>query len=90
MLVDPAFGTGAVKVTPAHSFEDRQCGERLGLRLDERAFDDKGIMLASTHVAGMDRIKCRSAVIEQLKQRGKLRYELSCGFCVYFLKLIVV
>ncbi len=70
ILVDPAMGTGAVKVTPAHSFEDYECGVRHKLPLDVTAFDDKGLMHADTHVAGKDRIKSRDAVVEVLKSGG--------------------
>jgi valyl-tRNA synthetase len=71
ILVDPSLGTGAVKITPAHSFEDRECGERHNLPLNERAFDDKGLMASETHVAGMDRIACRDLVVKELQKRGK-------------------
>ena len=70
-MVDPLFGTGAVKITPAHSFEDRECGERHNLPLNERAFDDKGLMLEDTHFAGKDRIEVRSDVVRKLQQSGK-------------------
>ena len=71
-LVDMGVGTGAVKVTPAHSVEDRACGERLGLPLDERAFDEAGKMRADSHVAGQDRIACREQVLDVLRSKGAL------------------
>lgn len=71
ILVDPALGTGAVKITPAHSFEDHECGERHNLPLTLRAFDDKGTMLSDTHVAGMDRIAARESVVKELQRLGK-------------------
>jgi valyl-tRNA synthetase len=69
-LVDPAVGTGAVKVTPAHSFEDYECGKRHRLPLNVTAFDDRGLMHAHTHVAGVDRIKSRDAVVKVLRDGG--------------------
>ena len=45
MLVDPKFGTGAVKVTPAHDPNDFECGQRHGLPLVS-ILDEKGIVNA--------------------------------------------
>ena len=50
------MGTGAVKVTPAHSFEDHECGRRHELPMDVTAFDELGRMhsVAGEAIAGMD------------------------------------
>jgi len=73
ILVDPKFGTGAVKVTPAHDFNDFATGKRHGLEeinllnLDG-TLNDKG-----GPFAGMDRKKARSAVKKALDEKGLAR-----------------
>ncbi len=70
ILVDPAFGTGAVKVTPAHDFNDFETGKRHGLEqltvigLDGRMNENAG------PVAGMDRFEARKKVKALLAERG--------------------
>lgn len=68
LLVDPAKGTGAVKVTPAHSVEDHECGLRHGLPMDVTAFDERGRM----HQGGQDRLAARSTIVERLAKEGKV------------------
>jgi valyl-tRNA synthetase len=63
--VDPSFGTGAVKVTPAHDPNDFEIGNRHNLpRI--KAFDEKGIMLEYTgpRLAGKDRYEARDEVLK--------------------------
>ncbi|MFH1331393.1 MAG: valine--tRNA ligase [Actinomycetota bacterium] len=71
--VDPAFGTGAVKVTPAHDPTDFEIAARAGLPaitvLDEEAV----ITSAGGPFAGMDRFDARTAVKEALAEAGALR-----------------
>jgi valyl-tRNA synthetase len=70
ILVDMAFGTGAVKVTPAHDFNDFQTGKRHGLEeisvlaLDGTMNDKAG------EFAGMDRFQARKAVKKRLAEIG--------------------
>lgn len=71
--VDPNFGTGAVKVTPAHDPLDYEIAIRHSLPFtivigpDGRMTDAAG-----TEFVGMDRIEAREAVVAQLKQKGLL------------------
>ena len=70
MLVDPKFGTGAVKVTPAHDPNDFECAERNGLTMIS-IFDEKGtVTAAGGPFAGMDRFAARKAVKARLKELG--------------------
>ena len=68
--VDPEFGTGAVKVTPAHDPTDFEIGERHDLEkiniLDERAH----LTEAAGPFAGLDRYAARGKVFEELKKLG--------------------
>jgi valyl-tRNA synthetase len=71
--VDPAFGTGCVKITPAHDFNDFQVGERHGLApigiltLDAKINDN-----APERYRGMDRHVARKAVLADLRAAGLL------------------
>ena len=84
-FVDRTFGTGVVKVTPAHDPHDYQAGLRHALpRI--RVIDDDGKMTAEAGpYAGMDRFACREKLIEQLQADGYLakveEYEHSVGQC---------
>jgi valyl-tRNA synthetase len=86
VLVDMAFGTGAVKVTPAHDPNDFACGKRH--ELDEiNIFTDDGLINANggTLFQGMKRFDARDAVINELKKlnlyRGKSNNKMSIGIC---------
>jgi valyl-tRNA synthetase len=84
-VVDPAFGTGAVKVTPAHDPVDFEISQRAGLPaitvLDEQAL----ITDVGGPFAGMDRFDARAAVKEALAEAGVLRrieeYRHAVGHC---------
>jgi valyl-tRNA synthetase len=72
--VDPAFGTGAVKVTPAHDPNDFAIGERHDLpRL--RVMDEQGRMNDAVPAAyrGLDRFEARRRVVDDLQAQGFLR-----------------
>ncbi len=70
ILVDPKFGTGAVKVTPAHDFNDFEVGKRHGLEM-LTVIDPDGKMNASAGpVAGLDRFEARKKVKELLAAKG--------------------
>ncbi|KAJ1977719.1 hypothetical protein H4R34_003469, partial [Dimargaris verticillata] len=74
-LVDAAFGTGVVKVTPGHDANDYQCGKRHRLPV-MTCFARDGTMTADCGVAslvGMDRFDARARLLEQLQQCGALR-----------------
>ena len=71
--VDPEFGTGCVKVTPAHDFTDYEIGRRNGLPainvLTARARISDA---APAAFAGLDRFDARKAVVEALREQGAL------------------
>ncbi|MBP2653403.1 MAG: Valyl-tRNA synthetase [Firmicutes bacterium] len=70
--VDPSFGTGAVKVTPAHDPNDFEMGLRHQLP-QIVVINNDGTMAANTgRYAGMERYECRKALVEELKQKGYL------------------
>jgi valyl-tRNA synthetase len=70
ILVDPKFGTGAVKVTPAHDPNDFETGQRHNLPMIS-ILDDKGTVNAEGGpFAGLDRFEARKAVKERLKELG--------------------
>ena len=71
--VDPEFGTGCVKVTPAHDFTDYEIGRRhklpaINLLTPQAALNDA----APKAFAGLDRFTAREAVVEALRQQGAL------------------
>lgn len=70
--VDKSFGTGAVKITPAHDPNDFEVGLRHGLEV-MRVMDDTGHMneLAGKY-AGMDRYEARKAMVDDLTALGLL------------------
>ncbi len=83
--VDPAFGTGAVKVTPAHDPLDFEIGQRHGLEALV-ILDEGGVINANGgRFAGMDRFDARRAVKEALAADGALvkvePHEHSVGHC---------
>ncbi len=73
VLVDPKFGTGAVKVTPAHDFNDFATGKRHGLE-EINVLNLDGTMNANAGAfAGVDRKEARRAVKRALGDRGLAR-----------------
>ena len=71
-MVDREFGTGAVKITPAHDANDFEVARRHELP-SVRVIDESGRMTADAGAfAGMDRFACREAVVEKLKADGLL------------------
>ncbi|MDJ0668842.1 MAG: valine--tRNA ligase, partial [Desulfobacterales bacterium] len=70
--VDLEFGTGALKVTPAHDPNDFEIGQRHGLP-NVKVIGDDGLMTAEAGAfAGQDRFACRRKVVEALKEQGLL------------------
>ncbi|MGE5606086.1 MAG: valine--tRNA ligase, partial [Bacteroidota bacterium] len=70
--VDMAFGTGAVKVTPAHDINDFEMGLRHDLpQITVIGFDAR-MTAAAGKYAGMDRYECREKLVAELKQEGYL------------------
>jgi valyl-tRNA synthetase len=74
-LVDPAFGTGAVKVTPAHDPNDFAVGERHGLEKINILTDEGRINGHGGEFAGMERFAARKAVLQALADKGLRRGE---------------
>ncbi|MBN2451150.1 MAG: valine--tRNA ligase [Lentisphaeria bacterium] len=70
-FVDPQFGTGAVKVTPAHDPNDYECGLRNGLDMIN-VMNDDGTMgpAAGADFEGLDRVDCRREVIRRMEALG--------------------
>jgi valyl-tRNA synthetase len=72
-FVDPQFGTGAVKITPAHDPNDYEVGMRHQLPFIN-IFTDDGLMMPNCGIfAGMKRFEARRAVVEELKKLGMYR-----------------
>ena len=72
-FVDPKFGTGCVKVTPAHDPNDYQMGLRHNLPVTVVIGPDgKMTRDASEDFIGLDRMEARKAVVEQLTEQGLL------------------
>jgi valyl-tRNA synthetase len=68
--VDREFGTGALKITPAHDINDYNLGMKYGLESidifnDNGTLNDKGMQYA-----GMDRFACRKAIMKDLEEAG--------------------
>jgi valyl-tRNA synthetase len=84
--VDPAFGTGAVKVTPAHDPNDFGMGQRHNLE-QIVVMDEGGAMTDAVPVAyrGLDRAECRARLVNDLETAGFListqAHALSVGHC---------
>ncbi|BCB26369.1 valine--tRNA ligase [Sulfurimicrobium lacus] len=71
--VDPAFGTGCVKITPAHDFNDYQVGLRHHLEpLSILTLDAKINDLAPAEYQGMDRYEARKKIVADLEAQGLL------------------
>ncbi|OGP33896.1 MAG: valine--tRNA ligase [Deltaproteobacteria bacterium GWC2_65_14] len=74
-MVDPAFGTGAVKITPAHDPNDFEVARRHELP-SVQVIDDSGVMTKEAgRFSGMDRFRCREAVVEALRAENLLERE---------------
>jgi valyl-tRNA synthetase len=84
-LVDPEFGTGAVKVTPAHSFEDFESGVRHKLELINILNPDGTLNDNGGPFQGQDRIEARKPLKEKLAElgldRGSEPHTLALGRC---------
>lgn len=86
ILVDPSFGTGAVKITPAHDPNDFEVGKRNSLEFINIFTDDGKINSnGGSEFVGMPRFKARQAITEALQQKGLYRgsknNEMRLGLC---------
>ncbi|ALE72697.1 valyl-tRNA synthetase [Pseudonocardia sp. EC080625-04] len=84
--VDPEFGSGAVKITPAHDPNDFEVGKRHDLPMPT-IMDETGTIAGSgTRFDGMDRFAAREAIREELRAEGRIvaekrPYVHSVGHC---------
>ena len=84
-FVDREFGTGAVKITPAHDANDFAAGQRLGLP-SINIMDDRAILNENAGpYAGQDRLEARKGVVAQLEREGLLvqttPHQVPIGHC---------
>ncbi|MCM1107032.1 MAG: valine--tRNA ligase [Blautia sp.] len=70
--VDKEFGTGCVKITPAHDPNDFEVGKRHGLEEVVVINDDATMNEKAGKYAGMDRYECRKALVSDLEEMGLL------------------
>jgi valyl-tRNA synthetase len=84
--VDPDFGTGAVKITPAHDPVDFEVAQRQGLPLVNILNPDVTMNENAGPYAGLDRFACRKAILADLEKNGLLvkiePYTHSVGHCM--------
>ncbi len=83
--VDPEFGTGCVKVTPAHDPNDFAIGQRHNLP-NMTIMDEHGVITVHGPFLGQDRFEARSAVVGALREQGRIvaekrPYLHSVGHC---------
>ncbi len=83
--VDPAFGTGAVKITPAHDHDDYDMGRRHDLPLVTILDDEARMTADSSPYAGLDRFEARRRIVADLAAGGDLEgerpHEMVIGRC---------
>ncbi len=83
--VDMSFGTGGLKVTPAHDPNDFEIGARHNLPSIKVIGDDGNMTAEAGRFQGLDRFECRKAVIKELEELGLLvrveDYRHSVGHC---------
>jgi len=70
--VDPEFGSGCLKVTPAHDVNDYELGERHNLDVIDMFNADGTVSDTSTHYVGQDRFEARKSIIRDLEDQGQL------------------
>ncbi|MCD8391519.1 MAG: valine--tRNA ligase [Firmicutes bacterium] len=70
--VDKEFGTGCVKITPAHDPNDFEVGKRHDLEIIKVLNDDATMNAYAGKYEGMDRYECRKAMIKDLEEQGLL------------------
>ena len=82
--VDINFGTGCLKVTPAHDMNDNMLGEKHGLETIDIFNDDATISDAAGMYVGMDRFACREQIAKDLVEAGLIEkiedYENKVGY----------
>src|SRR5271154_1599466 len=83
--VDREFGTGVVKITPAHDPNDFEVGKRHNLPEIDVMTDDGQMNDAAGSYAGLDRFEARNRIVEDLRKQGSLDrvtdHQLAVGTC---------
>ncbi len=83
--VDISFGTGGLKVTPAHDPNDFEIGKRHNLPIVKVIGDDGNMTAEAGEFKGLDRFQCREEVVKALEKEGLLikiePYKHSIGHC---------
>lgn len=69
-MVEMEFGSGVVKITPAHDDNDYEAGKRHGLPLKQVIGFDGKMMEAAGRMAGLKVLEARARVVEDLQKRG--------------------
>ncbi|MBR2658510.1 valine--tRNA ligase [Candidatus Saccharibacteria bacterium] len=72
---DPEYGTGAVKITPAHDFDDFEVGERHNLERIQVISEDGTMVNVPEEYYGLTTAECRKKVLKDLEKAGLLRGE---------------
>ena len=70
--VDQAFGTGALKVTPAHDINDYELGKKHGLDTIDTLNDDGTLNESAQVFVGKERFEARKLVLAKLQELGLL------------------
>src|SRR5690554_6732017 len=68
--VDMEFGTGCLKITPAHDVNDHEMGERHNLEVIDILNADGSLNEKGLHYKGMDRFEVRKAIAKELEEKG--------------------
>ncbi len=84
-MADPEFGSGAVKITPAHDPNDFEAGKRHQLAMIQVIGEDAAMTAAAGKFAGLDRYEARKQVLAELEKLGLLEktetHKLNIGKC---------
>lgn len=70
--VDIEFGTGALKITPAHDVNDYEIGQRHNLQMIDSLDDDANLNSHGLHYAGKNRFIVRKLIVKELEENGLL------------------
>ncbi|MFK5890861.1 MAG: valine--tRNA ligase [Flavobacteriaceae bacterium] len=70
--VDVEFGTGCLKITPAHDSNDKEIGQRHNLEVIDIFNDDATLNNYGLHYEGQDRFVARKGIVKELEQLGNL------------------
>ncbi|NNC35027.1 MAG: valine--tRNA ligase [Croceitalea sp.] len=70
--VDVEFGTGCLKVTPAHDENDKNLGDKHGLEIIDIFNDDASLNSYGLYYEGKDRFEVRKSIAKELKEKGHL------------------